>query len=58
MVFEFAEDQEIHVDLDGWWERVLDAVREGRAGGGRRRRRELRLSVEDGGGVNYWARVL
>jgi hypothetical protein len=58
MVFEFAEDQEIHVDLDGWWERVLDAVREGRAGGGRRRRRGLRLSVEDGGGVNYWARVL
>lgn len=57
-MFEFAEDQEIHVDLDGWWERVLDAVREGRAGGGRRRRRELRLSVEDGGGVNYWARVL
>jgi hypothetical protein len=58
MVFEFAEDQEMHWDLDGWWETVLDAVREGRAGGGRRKRRELRLSVEGGEGINYSAQVL
>lgn len=46
-MFEFAEGQELQFNLDDWWERVLDALREGRGAA----RRELRASIEKGGGA-------
>jgi hypothetical protein len=46
IVYEMPEGQEMQCELEGWWERVLDALREGRG----TKREELRVSVEKGGG--------
>jgi hypothetical protein len=47
IVFALSEDKELQYDdLEGWWERVIDALREGRGA----RRRDMTVSVDRGGG--------
>jgi hypothetical protein len=46
-VFDLSEGKELlYDDLEGWWERVIDALREGRGA----RRRDMTVSVDRGGG--------
>lgn len=46
IVFEVSEGKELLYDREGWWERVIDALREGRG----TKRRDLIVSVERDGG--------
>lgn len=46
IVFEFSSVSESQLNLEGWWERVVDALREGRGS----KRGWMRVSVEKDGG--------
>lgn len=55
LVFE-CKEEDARGRLNGWWERVVDAVREGHAAG-ERKRGELRVSVEGRDGLSYLSEV-
>ena len=46
IVFEFSRGREPQFELEGWWERVVDALREGRGS----KKGWLKVSVEKGEG--------